>query len=47
MIFRLNWFVRGFSTLSNLNIKLARFLVIARKEIKEDTQYVPESTEIY
>jgi hypothetical protein len=30
-----------------LNIKLAGFDVLARKEIKEDTQYVPESTEIY
>jgi hypothetical protein len=30
-----------------LNIKLASFIVLARKERKEDTQYVPESTEIY
>jgi hypothetical protein len=30
-----------------LNIKIAGFAMITRKEIKEDTQYVPESTEIY
>jgi hypothetical protein len=30
-----------------LNIKLSGFAVPTRKEIKEDTQYVPESTEIY
>jgi hypothetical protein len=37
MIFRLNLFGRGFSPLSNLNIKLASFVVITRKEKKEDT----------
>jgi hypothetical protein len=42
MIFRLNSFERGFSPLSNLNIKLASFVVLARKERKEDTQCVPE-----
>jgi hypothetical protein len=47
MIFRLNSFGRGFSSLSNLNIELASFIMLARKEIKEDTQCVPESTEIY
>jgi hypothetical protein len=50
MIFSLNSFGRGFSPLSNLNIKLASFVMLARKEIKEikeDTQCVPESTEIY
>jgi hypothetical protein len=47
MIFRLNSFGRGFSPLSNINIKLASFVVLTRKEIKEDTQCVPDSTEIY
>jgi hypothetical protein len=47
MIFKLNSFGRGFSPLSNLNIKLATFVVLERKERKEDTHYVPESTEIY
>jgi hypothetical protein len=47
MIFRLNLFGIGFSPLSNLNIKLSSFTVIERKEGKEDTQCVPESTEIY
>jgi hypothetical protein len=47
MIFMLHSFGRGFSPLSNLNIKLASFVVLARKERKEDTQFVPESTEIY
>jgi hypothetical protein len=30
-----------------LNIKLAGFAMLARKEIKEDTLYLPDSTEIY
>jgi hypothetical protein len=47
MIFWLNLFGRGFSPLSNLNIKLAIFVVLEIKEKKEDTQCVPESTEIY
>jgi hypothetical protein len=47
MIFRLNSFGRGFSPLSNLNIKLASFIMLARKGKKEATQCVPESTEIY
>jgi hypothetical protein len=47
MIFRLNSFGRGFSPLSNLNIKLSSFTVLERKERKENTQCVPESTEIY
>jgi hypothetical protein len=47
MIFRLNSFGRGFSPLSNLNIKLSSFTVLERKERKEDTHFVPESTEIY
>jgi hypothetical protein len=47
MIFRQNCFGRGFSPLSNLNVKLASFVVLARKERKEDTKCVPESTEIY
>jgi hypothetical protein len=47
MIFRLNSFGRGFSPLSNINIKLASFFVLARKERKEDTKCVPEPTEIY
>jgi hypothetical protein len=47
MIFSLNSFGRGFSLLLNLNIKLPSFVVLARKERKEDTQCVPESTEIY
>jgi hypothetical protein len=44
MRFRLNSFGRGFSSLSNLNIKLSSFTVIERKEKKEDTQCVTEST---
>jgi hypothetical protein len=47
MIFRLNLFGRGFSPLSNLNIKLSSFTVLERKERKEDTQSVPDSPEIY
>jgi hypothetical protein len=46
MIFRLNSFGRGFSPISNLNIKLSCFTVLERKERKEDTHCVPESTEI-
>jgi hypothetical protein len=46
MIITLNSFGRGFSPLSNLNIKLTSFVVLTRKERKEDTSYVPESTEI-
>jgi hypothetical protein len=46
MTLMLNSFGRGFSPLSNLNIKLASVVVLARKERKEDTQFVPESTEI-
>jgi hypothetical protein len=30
-----------------LNIKLAGFAVLTRKELKEDTEYVPESTGLY
>jgi hypothetical protein len=44
MIFRLDSFGRGFSPLSNLNIKLASFVVLERKERKEGTQYVQEPT---
>jgi hypothetical protein len=47
MILRLNSFGRGFSPLSNLNIKLSSFTVLERKERKEDTHCVLESTEIY
>jgi hypothetical protein len=47
MITTLNSFGRGFSPLSNLNIKLSSFTVLERKERKEDTQFVPESTEIH
>jgi hypothetical protein len=47
MIITLNSFGRGFIPLSNLNIKLDSFVVLTRKERKEDTQCVPESTEIY
>jgi hypothetical protein len=47
MIKRLTSFGRGFSPLSNLNIKLSSFRVLERKERKEDTHCVPESTEIY
>jgi hypothetical protein len=35
MIFRLNSFGRGFSPLSNLNIKLSSFTVLDRKERKD------------
>jgi hypothetical protein len=35
MIFTLNSFWRGFSPLSNLNIKLSSFAVLERKEGKE------------
>jgi hypothetical protein len=47
MIKRLNLFGRDFSPLSILNIKLFSFTVLERKERKEDTHCVPESTEIY
>jgi hypothetical protein len=47
MIITLNSFGRGFSPLSNLNIKLPGFTVLARKERKKDTQCVPGLTEIY
>jgi hypothetical protein len=47
MIITLNSFWRGFSPLSNLNIKLPSFTVLERKERKEDTQCVPGLTEIY
>jgi hypothetical protein len=41
MIITINSFGRGFSPLSNLNIKLASFVVLTIKERKE------ASTEIY
>jgi hypothetical protein len=47
MIITLNSFGRGFSPLSNLSKKLAGFVVLTRKERKEDTYYVPKSTEMY
>jgi hypothetical protein len=47
MIITLDSFGRGFSPLSNLNIKRPSFTVLARKERKEDTQCVPGLTEIY
>jgi hypothetical protein len=47
MIITLNSFGRGFSPLSNLNIKLPSFSVLARKEKKEDTPSGPGLTEIY
>jgi hypothetical protein len=47
MIITLNSFGRGFIPLSNLNITLTSFTVLARKERKEDSQYVPGLTEIY
>jgi hypothetical protein len=47
MIIALNSFGRGFSPLKNLNIKLASFVVLTRKERKEGTQRVPGLTEIY
>jgi hypothetical protein len=47
MIIMLNSFGRGFSPLSNLNIKLSSFTVLEREERKEDTQCVPGLTEIY
>jgi hypothetical protein len=37
MLITLNSFGRGFSPLSNLNIELTSFVVLARKERKEDT----------
>jgi hypothetical protein len=47
MIFSSNSFGRCFSPLSNINIELSSFTVLERKERKEGTHYVPESTEIY